>query len=185
MKCMIAGIAVEKTAASFDDLFSYLVPDGLKDDVCVGMRVAVPFGRSNKTRAGVVFALSEKENDGKLKSIISAADDGIFLGEEMLKLAKWLKETTFCTYYDAVRTMLPAGLSIKAEEKYAFADKYIAEGLTEQEKAIASLLTEEDKLVDDVIAKSGLAAASVLATLTVLEIKGVIKRLPGKRIALK
>ena len=61
----------------------------------------------------------------------------------------------------------------------------IFQGLTEQEKAIASLLTEEDKLVDDVIAKSGLAAASVLATLTVLEIKGVIKRLPGKRIALK
>jgi len=140
MKVLVAEVAVEKTAASFDDLFSYLVPDGLKDDVCVGMRVAVPFGRSNKTRAGVVFALSEKENDGKLKSIISAADDGIFLGEEMLKLAKWLKETTFCTYYDAVRTMLPAGLSIKAEEKYAFADKYIAEGLTEQENALLTLL---------------------------------------------
>ena len=78
----------------------------------------MPFGRSNKTRAGVIFTLSEGECDGKLKSIISAADDGIVLDEEMLRLAGWLKETTFCTYYDAVRTMLPAGLSIKAEEKY-------------------------------------------------------------------
>ncbi len=140
MRGLIAGIAVEKTAASFDDLFSYLVPDELKESVCVGMRVAVPFGRSNKTRAGVIFTLSEGEHDGKLKSINSAADDGIVLDEEMLRLAGWLKETTFCTYYDAVRTMLPAGLSIKAEEKYSLAPKYSAEELSENENALLTLL---------------------------------------------
>lgn len=140
MKMLVAQVAVEKTAASFDDLFSYLVPPELCGTVCVGMRAAVPFGRSNKTRAGVIFALSESENDGKLKSIISIADDGIILDGEMLKLAKWLKETTFCTYYDAVRTMLPAGLSIKAEEKYSFADKYSAENLSDSENALVTQL---------------------------------------------
>lgn len=140
MKCMIAGIAVEKTAASFDDLFSYAVPEELRDKVCVGMRVAVPFGRSNKTRAGVIFTLSEGDIDGKLKSIISIADDGIILDSEMLKLCGYLKETTFCTYYDAVRTMLPAGLSIKAEEKYALAEKYSAEGLSDSENALLTQL---------------------------------------------
>ena len=140
MKCMIAGIAVEKTAASFDDLFSYAVPEELRDKVCVGMRVAVPFGRSNKTRAGVIFTLSEGDIDGKLKSIISIADDGIILDSEMLKLCGYLKETTFCTYYDAVRTMLPAGLSIKAEEKYALSEKYSAEGLSDSENALLTQL---------------------------------------------
>ncbi len=140
MKCMIAGIAVEKTAASFDDLFSYAVPEELRDKVCVGMRVAVPFGRSNKTRAGVIFTLSEGDIDGKLKSIISIADDGIILDSEMLKLCGYLKETTFCTYYDAVRTMLPPGLSIKAEEKYALSEKYSAEGLSDSENALLTQL---------------------------------------------
>ncbi len=140
MRGLIAGVAVEKTVASFDDLFSYLVPEEFRDKVCAGMRVAVPFGRSNKTRAGVIFTLSESEHDGKLKSIISAADDGIILDEEMLKLAGWLKETTFCTYYDAVRTMLPAGLSIKAEEKYVLAPKYSAEGLSDKENALLTQL---------------------------------------------
>ena len=140
MKGLIAGIAVEKTAASFDDLFSYAVPEELRDKVCVGMRVAVPFGRSNKTRAGVIFTLSEGDIDGKLKSIISIADDGIILDSEMLKLCGYLKETTFCTYYDAVRTMLPAGLSIKAEEKYALAEKYSAEGLSDSENALLTQL---------------------------------------------
>ncbi len=140
MKCLVAGVAVEKTAASFDELFSYTVPQELAEKVCVGARVAVPFGRSNKTRAGVIFTLSEAENDGKLKNIISIADDGIILDEEMLKLCGYLKETTFCTYYDAVRTMLPAGLSIKAEEKYALAAKYSAEGLSEKENALLTQL---------------------------------------------
>ncbi len=140
MKTLIAGVAVEKTAASFDGLFSYAVPEELSESVCAGMRVAVPFGRSNKTRAGVIFTLSEGENDGKLKSIISAADDGIILDGEMLRLCEWLKETTFCTYYDAVRTMLPAGLSIKAEERYVFAPKYSVEGLSESENALLTQL---------------------------------------------
>lgn len=145
MKMLVAQVAVEKTAASFDDLFSYLVPPELCGTVCVGMRVAVPFGRSNKTRAGVIFSLSEGEHDGKLKSIISAADDGIVLDEEMLKLCEWLKETTFCTYYDAVRTMLPAGLSIKTEEKYALADKYSAEGFSDSENMLLTQLKLADR----------------------------------------
>ena len=140
MKCLIAGIAVEKTAASFDDLFSYAVPAELCERVCAGMRVAVPFGRSNKTRAGVIFTLSEGENNGKLKSMLSIADDGIVLSGEMLKLCGWLKETTFCTYYDAVRTMLPAGLSMKTEERYALAAKYSAEGLSDSENALLTQL---------------------------------------------
>ena len=127
MRGLIAEIAVEKTAASFDDLFSYLVPESLRDSVHRGMRVLVPFGRGDKKRAGVVFNISEREYDGKLKEIYSAADDGISLDDEMLKLAEWLKETTFCTYYDAVRTMLPAGLSLRFEEKYALAENYDAD----------------------------------------------------------
>ena len=58
-------------------------------------------------------------------------------------------------------------------------------GLNDTEKAIANLLLQGERLVDDVIAESGLSAASVLASLTVMEIKGIVKRMPGKRVALK
>ena len=56
--------------------------------------------------------------------------------------------------------------------------------LSEQEQQIVSLLKDGEKLVDDVIAQSGLPAGKVLATLTLLEVKGVVKRLPGKRVSL-
>ena len=56
--------------------------------------------------------------------------------------------------------------------------------LSEQEQQIVDLLKSGEKLVDDVIAQTGLPAGKVLATLTLLEVKGVVKRLPGKRVCL-
>ncbi len=144
MKGLVAEVAVEKTSPSFDDLFSYLVPEGLKNSVHKGMRVLVPFGRGDKMRSGVIFSLSEKEYDKKLKAVYTIADDGIYLDDEMLRLAQWLRETTFCTYYDAVKTMLPSGLSLVFQEKYDVAQGYDESGLSETEKALLTL-SEKDR----------------------------------------
>ena len=59
------------------------------------------------------------------------------------------------------------------------------QGLTDQERSIAERITQDGRLVDDIIAEAGIPASSVLSCLTMLEIKGVVKRLPGKRVALK
>ena len=56
--------------------------------------------------------------------------------------------------------------------------------LSESEQQIVSALKDGEKLVDDVIAETGLPAGKVLATLTLLEVKGIVKRLPGKRVRL-
>ena len=57
--------------------------------------------------------------------------------------------------------------------------------LSSQEEAIVQLLRGGITLVDDLMAQSGQNAGSVLATLTMLEIKGIVARLPGKRVELK
>ena len=57
--------------------------------------------------------------------------------------------------------------------------------LSEQEQAIVYALRSGERLVDDVIAETGLTTGKILALLTMLELKGVVKRLPGKRITLK
>ena len=54
-----------------------------------------------------------------------------------------------------------------------------------QEKAIVMLLKNGEAPVDDVIAATGFGTAEVLASITMLEIKGFVTRLPGKRICLK
>ncbi len=168
---LTAAVAVEKTAVSFDALFSYLVPDFLRESARPGMRVLVPFGRGDRKRAGVIFGISEQENPGSLKSIYSAAEDGICLEPEMLRLAEWLRETTFCTYYDAVRCMLPAGLSLRLDEEFS-----IAEGAD-----ISDCTKEEKSLVEAAVALGNKAGALFLKP----ENRAVSQRLAEKGILLK
>ena len=59
------------------------------------------------------------------------------------------------------------------------------QGLPEQERAIVSCLTEGEKLVDEVIAATGIPSGQFLRQLTMLELKGLIVRLPGNRLALR
>ena len=54
-----------------------------------------------------------------------------------------------------------------------------------QEKAIVLALKDGEKLVDNVIADTGLGAREVLSSLTMLELRGIIERLPGRRVALR
>lgn len=118
---LVARIAVENTAYSFDKPFDYLVPQRLLNRCKVGTRVLVPFGRGNKKRQGVVFEVSYSHSEG-LKSVISVLDDEPVLSEEMIKTAEFMKEHYFCTLYDAVKTMLPAGINYKVTTVYGAND---------------------------------------------------------------
>ena len=57
--------------------------------------------------------------------------------------------------------------------------------LSAEEQKIVSAIASGERLVDDVIAETGLTTGKILALLTMLELKGVVKRLPGKRVCLK
>jgi len=57
--------------------------------------------------------------------------------------------------------------------------------LSQDEEKIVKALSSGQRLVDDVIAETGLTTGKMLALLTMLELKGVVKRLPGKHIGLK
>ena len=72
-----ALVAVEKTAFAFDSLFTYEIPAGT--DIKAGMRVIVPFGRADKHRIGVVFAVTDEKPVKAVKQIFAAADDGTAL----------------------------------------------------------------------------------------------------------
>ena len=114
---LIAETAVSGTAYSFDMLFSYAVPERLEAVIACGCRVLVPFGRGNKRRIGVVMKLTEGSTKG-LKSLVSAVDSEPVISEELLGLAFYLREQTFCTYFDAVKTMLPPAMSVSAKETF-------------------------------------------------------------------
>ena len=152
---LIAETAVSGTAYSFDMLFSYAVPDRLAADIACGCRVLVPFGRGNKRRIGVVMKLSQGEVKG-LKSLVSLVDETPVVSEELLGLAFYLREQTFCTYFDAVKAMLPPAMSVSAKETFRLVKNFTdISSLSPQAAELLQVLscTEGSKELNEAVEK--------------------------------
>lgn len=144
MTDFIAGIAIDNTTYSFDKLFDYSVPELLINEVVPGKRVLVPFGRGNKLRQGMVMYVKSGDAD-KLKSVSSVLDETPVLTQEMLKLVVFIKDRYFCTYYDAVRVMLPAGINYNITTVYSAVKDMDSESLSADEKQIYEYLLAKKK----------------------------------------
>ena len=114
----VAKVAVEKANYSFDREFDYLIPAHLADDCAPGKRVLVPFGRGNSRRQGIVTEVAPTDSAEGLKAVLSVLDAEPVLSAQMLGTARFMKEHYFCTIYDAVKTMLPAGINYKVTTVY-------------------------------------------------------------------
>ncbi len=114
----IVGVAVENTTYSFDKIFDYSVPESLVSSAHQGKRALVPFGRGNRRRQGMIMYVRQAEGDN-LKPIISVLDPEPVMTGEMLRLAQFMKNRCFCTYYDAIKTMLPTGINYNITTLYS------------------------------------------------------------------
>lgn len=116
---MIAKIAVSAANFAIDKPYSYFVPEELQ--LLPGMRVIVPFGRGNHRTEGVILSVEESVQTG-LKTVQTVLDTVPVLNDEMLRMAGMLRSRYFCTFYDAIRAILPAGLWYQAKDTYALTD---------------------------------------------------------------
>ena len=145
---MIAGIAVENTSFHFDKLYDYAVPQALVPKVQRGVRVQVPFGSGDSRRVGIVMDVHSGRADHRLKSIAEVVDESPLLSEEMCLLAEYMKAHTFCTIYDAVKSMVPFGINLKIVAQYAPGERAgedLGDALDETEKQIVSFVVSQKK----------------------------------------
>ena len=159
---MIGKIAVSAANFAIDKPYSYWIPQDMA--LAPGQRVMVPFGRANRRTEGIVLTV-EPGSEDKLKAVESCLDDGPILTETQLRLAAFLRERYFCTFFDAIRVMLPAGLwfrtrlTVSLTEERSWKDKTIRKegaaellellenlGGTAQEEALRNLISDEDSL---------------------------------------
>ena len=159
---MIGKIAVSAANFAIDKPYSYRIPQDMT--LAPGQRVMVPFGRANRRTEGIVLTV-EPGSEDKLKPVESCLDDAPILTETQLRLAAFLRERYFCTFFDAIRVMLPAGLwfrtrlTVSLTEDRSWKDKTIRKegaaellellenlGGTAQEEALRNLISDEDTL---------------------------------------
>ncbi len=140
-----AAVAVENSAFSFDKPFSYLLGD---EECSPGCRVLVPFGRGNKCRQGIVLSVTDCDGKEKLKRISQVIDKTPVLNDEMLRLVEWLKERTFCTYFEAAKAVLPSGMCHRTVTTYTAVPKADLTDFSADEKQIYNFLLTQKGYVE-------------------------------------
>ncbi len=121
----VAKIAVSAATYWIDKPYEYLIPEELKGKAVPGARVLVPFSAGNRRTEGIILALSDKPGYDRLKSILEVLDEEPVLTSQQIQLALFMRERFFCTVYDAVKAILPAGLWFDSEGKRRVRDKTI------------------------------------------------------------
>ena len=114
-------VAVSAAPYSIDKPYSYLVPESLAAAAVPGVRVMVPFGRGNKESEGLILARVQEPKLPGSKAIRQILDPEPVLDKAGIDLALWMRGRYFCTVFEAVKTILPAGLWYGLREIWSLA----------------------------------------------------------------
>lgn len=107
-----AQIIIENRSSQVDKLFTYKIGDSLLPYVTEGMRVIVPFGRSNQPTKGLVISIHPSVDhikSFKIKEIMDILDEKPLISKELIDLGVWMKDEYLCSYMDSFSPILPPG----------------------------------------------------------------------------
>lgn len=147
-----AKVAVERTAYHFDKLFDYAVPIEYGELAAPGCRVLVPFGRGNRKRQGVIFAVTDSADVPQTKPFAALLDESPVLSPEMLRMAAWFRDNYYCGYYEAAKVMLPTGINVRVVTSYRASEQLSREAIRERD----DLTPQQRKILEMFLANEGL-----------------------------
>jgi len=144
---MVAKVAMCNASYSYDIEYSYAVPSQMCDKIESGTRVLVPFGKGNRKRIGFVTRtyLRDTYNED-LKPVLQVIDDSSLVTDELMRLIFWLKENTFCTFYEAYKTVIPSGFAYNYKQHYSLVNAEISEDLSEEEQFVVDFMRNSDSV---------------------------------------
>ena len=175
----IAEVIISSPIWSLDKFFQYKIPEKLKGKIKIGMKVSVPFGMGNKKTEAYVIDIVSTAKVKRIKNIYAIMKDSMVLSDKMIDMLFWIKNKYVCTYYEALKVLLPppssdktirlVSLSISKDEAIEYIEK-IKSNATAQ-KRVLEILLESDKIsAKDLIS----FAETSYATLKPLLNKGII-----------
>lgn len=139
---MFADIVVDIAAGELDRVFQYRVPEALEDQVSVGVRAVIPFGRGNRKVEGYVIGLTEVPSypEDKIKTIESIINDGINVEQQLITLAANIKTVYGSTMAAALKTVIPVKKQVRAVERKSY-----RLGISEEDAQLLLKKLEKDK----------------------------------------
>ncbi len=169
-----AKVIVRNNSIYTDNLFTYEIPEFLVDELEIGHRVLVPFGRSNKPTEAFVFEITNTIEEGiKTKEVVDLLDEKPIFKVEDLELVKWMKNRYLCTYIDCINLIYPKGYKVNNYKVI-----YLNKDLIELENI--NLNENEKIIIDQIISSKGKIKLDKLKK--VKNINNILDRLSKKSI---
>ena len=167
-----AKVIVRNNSIYTDNLFTYEIPEFLVDELEVGHRVLVPFGRGNKPTEAFVFEITTTTEEGiKTKEVVDLLDEKPIFKLEDLELVRWMKNRYLCTYIDCINLIYPKGYKLNNYKVVYLNDNLInLENLNEIEKIV----------VDEIASSKGRIKLDKLKKIK--NINNILDRLSKKNI---
>jgi primosomal protein N' (replication factor Y) len=92
-----------------DHPFTYAVGDALRDQVAIGKRLRVPFGRGDKSIIGYCVGVSQEAPARAVKEVLAVLDEESLLTEPLLRLTRWMADYYLCGWGQVLNAVVPAG----------------------------------------------------------------------------
>lgn len=174
-----AEVIIDNKSSSTDRPYTYVIEPHMIDDIQVGMRVLVPFGKGNKVIKGLVIGIKDFiESSYQLKSIIDIIDGKPLVSKDMIELSLWMSKRYICSYLDALKVVLPPG-DFKEVKTYAVKSNNTKSeqhsNLGPVEKEIIKLIDDYNGIVELEIIKSNLGNKNINKAIKHLEESGLIR----------
>ena len=177
-----AEIIIDITNENVDKIFHYAIPENIKEKICLGMRVFVPFGKGNRIREGYIIGFTDNTDiDEKyIKNIYSLPDKYAIFNDNMIELAKFMSDKYYCSLSECLQCIMPKIIKDKTNKyaniNYEKADineiiKNILEKNNSQSKVLKILLKNENISIYEIKNILGIS----LSPINTLEKNGIIK----------
>ncbi|MBO3444177.1 primosomal protein N' [Clostridium sp. CCUG 7971] len=151
-----AKVIVRSNTIHTDNLFTYQVPDFFIEELHIGHRILVPFGKGNKPTEAFVFELTDDIDEKiKAKEVIDLLDENPIFRVEDLELVNWMKNRYLCTYIDCINLIYPKGYKLNNYKVVSLSDKLLSLSNIQFQKVLETLNENQSKVVDEILRSKG------------------------------
>ena len=146
-----AKVIVRSNTIHTDNLFTYEIPEFLSNELNVGHRVLVPFGRGNKPTEDFVFEIINNLDENiKTKDIVDILDKDPIFRLEDLELVKWMKNRYLCTYIDCINLIYPKGYKLNNYKMASLGEEFSNLSIEEFYNKLETLNETQKKIIEDI-----------------------------------
>ncbi|WZL74783.1 primosomal protein N' [Clostridiaceae bacterium 35-E11] len=151
-----AKIIVNNKSSKTDIEYTYGISQKHKDEIKIGSRVIIPFGKGNKLIEGYVVDIIDSIHIdvSRVKYIQQIVHEDTALSQELIDLCRWMKEAYMCKFIDAIQCVMPTGTSLKLHKIIALHDnvdkkKIEQYGLKDEEKIVIECLLARTSVTEE------------------------------------